>query len=68
MMLLTWRALTADPPVWDEYRQTIQAAGLNLTLQPIEKWAFYEAVSTPDHVSEAASRSGPRRTRSRWGR
>jgi L-fucose mutarotase len=19
-------------------------------LQPIEKWAFYEAVSTPDHV------------------
>lgn len=43
-------ALTEDPPVWAEYRRAIAAAGLGLQLKPIEKWAFYKAVSTPDHV------------------
>jgi len=43
-------ALTADPPVWDEYRAVIRNSGLQLTLEPIEKWAFYEAVATADHV------------------
>jgi L-fucose mutarotase len=43
-------ALTADPPVWDDYRATIRAAGLDLKLEPIEKWDFYKAVETPDHV------------------
>jgi L-fucose mutarotase len=43
-------ALTADPPVWAEYRRVLAAAGLKLELKPIEKWAFYEAVRTPDHV------------------
>lgn len=39
-----------DPPVWKEYAQTLRAAGLNLSLEPLEKWAFYDAVCTPDHV------------------
>jgi L-fucose mutarotase len=43
-------ALDGDPPVWDDYRKTIKEANLDLELQPIDKWAFYEAVSTPDHV------------------
>lgn len=43
-------ALSADPPVWDEYRTTIKEAGLDLQLEPIEKWEFYKAVATPDHV------------------
>lgn len=43
-------ALDGDPPVWDDYRNTIKAAGLNLSLQPIDKWAFYDAVATDDHV------------------
>lgn len=43
-------ALTEDPPAWAEYRQTIRRAGLSLNLEPIEKWAFYDAVATPDHV------------------
>lgn len=43
-------ALTEDPPVWDEYRAVIRQANLELTLEPIEKWAFYEAVATADHV------------------
>jgi L-fucose mutarotase len=43
-------ALSEDPPVWAQYRQTIRAAGLNLELKPIEKWEFYKAVATGDQV------------------
>ena len=43
-------ALKEDPPVWAEYRRAMKAAGLKLDLEPIEKWDFYKAVSTPDHV------------------
>jgi L-fucose mutarotase len=43
-------ALAEDPPVWNEYRTAIKAAGLSLSLEPIEKWAFYDAVATHDHV------------------
>jgi len=43
-------ALSEDPPVWDEYRRTIREAGLSVELKPIEKWNFYKAVTTPDHV------------------
>ena len=42
--------LNADPPVWDEYRNVIKRARLDLKLEPIEKWDFYKAVETPDHV------------------
>lgn len=43
-------ALSEDPPVWNEYRATFQAAKLDLELKPIKKWDFYEAVNTRDHV------------------
>lgn len=43
-------SLSEDPPVWDEYRKSISNAGLGLELEPIEKFAFYDAVSTVDHV------------------
>jgi L-fucose mutarotase len=43
-------ALTEAPPVWDEYRAVLRLAGLELELQPIKKWEFYQAVATPDHV------------------
>jgi L-fucose mutarotase len=43
-------ALDADPPVWEDYRRTIAAAGLGLALAPLDKWSFYEAVATHDHV------------------
>ena len=43
-------ALDADPPVWNDYRTIIKKAGLPLQLTPIEKWEFYKAVETPDHV------------------
>ena len=43
-------ALTEDPPVWEDYRRVLRAAGLHLELEPIPKWDFYRAVETPDHV------------------
>ena len=43
-------ALHEDPPVWDQYRGVFKKAGLPLELKPIEKWAFYKAVDTRDHV------------------
>jgi L-fucose mutarotase len=43
-------ALAEDPPVWAEYREVLRAAGLSLGLEPIQKWSFYEAVTTDDHV------------------
>lgn len=43
-------ALDGDPPVWEEYRRTIAEAGLKVPLEPTEKWAFYEAVTTADHI------------------
>lgn len=43
-------ALTNDPPVWEEYRRVIGEMNLPLRLEPIEKWDFYRAVETPDHV------------------
>jgi L-fucose mutarotase len=43
-------ALKQDPPVWEEYRRAIRAAGLKIELEPIPKWDFYKAVATPDHA------------------
>ena len=43
-------ALESDPPVWGQYRNTIRAAGLDLDLVPVDKWEFYSAVATEDHV------------------
>jgi L-fucose mutarotase len=43
-------ALSSDPPVWDSYRKVIAESDQDLQLEAIEKWAFYEAVMTDDHV------------------
>ena len=43
-------ALAQDPPVWKDFQNVLHTAGLKLKLEPIEKWAFYDAVATPDHV------------------
>jgi L-fucose mutarotase len=43
-------ALGGDPPVWAEYRQVLQDAGVAVELEPIEKWQFYDAVASRDHV------------------
>ena len=43
-------ALSEDPPVWEQYRRALKAAGVAVKLEPIGKWDFYKAVATPDHV------------------
>jgi L-fucose mutarotase len=43
-------ALQEDPPAWADFRRIFREAGLSLELQSIEKWAFYKAVATPEHV------------------
>ena len=43
-------AQQGDPPVWNEYRMVIKAAESDLELNPIQKWDFYDAVASPDHV------------------
>ena len=43
-------ALGGDPPVWDDYRRTIASSGQDQELVQLDKWGFYEAVETPDHV------------------
>ncbi len=42
--------LDHDPPVWEDYREVIRAAGLSLQLVPIQRWDFYDAVASRDHV------------------
>ncbi len=43
-------ASSTDPPVWNEYRRVLNDAGLAVELAPIDKWDFYEAVASREHV------------------
>ena len=43
-------ALKGDPQAWADYRRIVAASGLKLELQPIDKWQFYDAVASRDHV------------------
>ncbi|REJ89372.1 MAG: transporter [Planctomycetota bacterium] len=43
-------ALGGDPPIWTEYRSILKDAGLDVELEPIQKWDFYDAVASRDHV------------------
>lgn len=38
-------ALSADPPIWAEFRALLAAAGFPGELEPIERFAFYEAAA-----------------------
>ena len=43
-------ALKGDPAVWTDYRKIVADAGSGLQLTPIDKWQFYDAVASRDHV------------------
>jgi L-fucose mutarotase len=43
-------AAKGEPPAWNEYRATLKKAGVNLQLDQITKWDFYDAVASPEHV------------------
>ena len=42
--------LDQDPPVWNEYRQILADARAKIELNPIQRWDFYDAVASRDHV------------------
>jgi len=42
--------LDSDPPVWTDYRRILKEAGLSIALEPIQRWDFYDAVASRDHV------------------
>ncbi len=42
--------LDSDPPVWNEYRDILKDASLSFDLEPIQRWDFYDAVASRDHV------------------
>ncbi|MEQ9409035.1 MAG: RbsD/FucU family protein [Fuerstiella sp.] len=42
--------LDTDPPAWTEYRKILADAGSAIQLKPIERWDFYDAVASRDHV------------------
>ena len=41
-------ALTAEPPVWADYRRILAEAGFDGPLDPIERFAYYGAASSDD--------------------
>ena len=43
-------ALKGDPQAWTDYRRIVTESGLKLNLTPIDKWQFYDAVASKDHV------------------
>ena len=43
-------ALGGDPPIWGEYRSLFKKHKLKVELKPIQKWEFYDAVASRDHV------------------
>jgi L-fucose mutarotase len=43
-------AQLGEPPAWEEFRSVLSQSGSTVTLEPVLKWDFYEAVASPDHV------------------
>ena len=43
-------ASAGEPAVWAEYREVLSDTGGLLALEPIQKWDFYKAVESSDHV------------------
>lgn len=43
-------AQKGEPPVWKEFRKIMKENGLRFSIEPIQKWDFYKAVESPDHV------------------
>jgi len=41
-------ALPAEPPIWNDYRTVLAENRIDATLNPIEKFRFYEVAGTQD--------------------
>jgi L-fucose mutarotase len=43
-------AMEHEPPIWTEFRNALRQNGIAVDVQPIERWEFYRAVQSPEHV------------------
>lgn len=43
-------AQKGEPPIWAEFRRIVTAAGIENPVTTIDKWDFYKAVESTDHV------------------
>ena len=43
-------AQKGEPPIWAEFRRIVTAAGVENPVTTIDKWDFYKAVESTDHV------------------
>ena len=43
-------AKKGEPPVWNDYRRILKDSNVEVELQPILKWDFYQAVASSHHV------------------
>jgi len=41
-------SLSADPPIWNEFRQLLHDNAVDLELEKIERFKFYDAAGTPE--------------------
>jgi len=41
-------ALDADPPIWNEFREVFKQERIDVALEPIERFAFYQTASQDD--------------------
>jgi len=41
-------SLSADPPIWNEFRQLLHDNAADLELEKIERFKFYDAAGTPE--------------------
>src|SRR5690606_16358341 len=41
-------AMSEDPPIWNEFRQVLHGAAIDVELEPVERFAFYDAAGAPD--------------------
>ncbi|HIG28158.1 MAG TPA: transporter, partial [Verrucomicrobiales bacterium] len=39
-----------EPPAWKEFQKLLEDSENNLQLEAIQKWDFYQAVASEDHV------------------
>ncbi len=41
-------AMAEDPPIWNEFRSILHGAAIDVELQQIERFAFYDTAGRPD--------------------
>jgi L-fucose mutarotase len=51
-------ALKEDPPIWNEFRQILHDAAVDVELEKVERFKFYEVAGAPDVCLTIATGEG----------